>query len=84
MLAAKKENGESAVIINRKIPIKIDKLTTAIIVNYDKEKNELAYFFRVDDFIIQSFINKVLIVLLKIQLSLELDLLEITLITNHT
>lgn len=50
MLAAKKEIGESAVIINRKIPIKIDKLTTAIIVNYDKEKNELAYFFRVDDY----------------------------------
>ena len=48
LLDAKKEIGESAVILNRKLPIKIDELTTAIIVNYDNEKNELTYFFKVD------------------------------------
>lgn len=50
VLAAKKEIAEAAVIYNRKMPVKIDKLTTAIIVNYDKERNELAYFFMIDDY----------------------------------
>jgi hypothetical protein len=66
VLAAKKEIGETAVIMNKKLPIKIDKLTTAIIVNYDKEKNELAYFFMIDDYYnselyklgVDSFIEK--------------------------
>jgi hypothetical protein len=66
VLAAKKEIGEAAVILNRKMPIKIDDLTTAIIVNYDKEKNELAYFYRVDNYYnsevykqgIENFIEK--------------------------
>ena len=66
VLAAKKEIGEAAVILNKKMPVKIDKLTTAINVNYDKEKNELAYFFRVDDYYnseiykngVDSFIEK--------------------------
>jgi hypothetical protein len=66
LLDAKKEIGESAVILNRKLPIKIDELTTAIIVNYDNEKNELTYFFKVDNYNnseiykqgIENFINK--------------------------
>lgn len=50
VLAAKKEIGEAAVLLNKNLPVKIDNLTTAIIVNYDKERNELAYFFRIDDY----------------------------------
>ncbi len=50
VIAAKKEIGESAVIFNRKLPIKIDELTTAIIVKYNYESNELTYYFRVNDF----------------------------------
>lgn len=50
ILDAKKEISEAAVIINRKMPVKIDDLTTAIIVKYNEKSNELTYFFRVDDY----------------------------------
>lgn len=50
VLAAKKEISETAIILNKKLPAKIDELTTLIIINYDNEKNELAYFFKVTDY----------------------------------
>jgi hypothetical protein len=47
---AKKEISESALILNNKLPIKVDAFTTAIIVKYNYESNELTYYFRVNDF----------------------------------
>lgn len=66
VIDAKKEIGEAAVILNGKMPIRIDNLTTVLIVNYDNVKNELAYFFKIDDYHnseiykqgIESFIKK--------------------------
>lgn len=50
LLTAKKEIGESALILNKKLPVKIDDVTTAIIINYNYERNELTYYFRVNDY----------------------------------
>lgn len=50
ILAAQNEITEVARIFNSELPIKIDDSTTMIIVNYDNRENELAYFFRVEDY----------------------------------
>lgn len=46
---AKKEISESVLILNNKLPIKVDAFTTAIIVKYNYQSNELTYYYRVND-----------------------------------
>jgi hypothetical protein len=49
ILNAKREIKEASLIMNSKLPIKIDDITKAIIVNYDEKVNELSYYFIVEN-----------------------------------